>query len=86
MANRKWTDDEVKAEIAAAVKIVNEDRERAAYNSLHAKYGGGKPSGNDDDSDPKGPPAPPAKDSPDGDGEKPKRKSLWWGDTLDDSE
>lgn len=83
MTNRKWTDDEVKAEIAAAVKIVNEDRERAAYTSLHAKYGGSNPT-NDDGGNPNRPPAPPAKDPPDDDGGNAPKQSLWWGDRLND--
>jgi len=71
---REWTDDEVKAEIAAAVRIVAEDRERAEYTRLHEKY---KP---DPDTDPagNGKTPPPKKDGDDGEPPKPKR-GLWWG-------
>jgi len=72
MPKREWTDDEVKAEIAAAVKIVAEDRERATYAELHGKYGA--PVNPEDKGDGKTPP--PAKDKED---DKPPKTSLWWG-------
>jgi hypothetical protein len=83
MAGREWTDEEVQAEISAAVKMVAEDRERAEYNRLHGLYGA-KPDG-DDKGDGKTPP--PKKDDkkdgpPEGDGKK--RRSVWWGEQPED--
>ena len=80
MADKKeWTDDEVKAEIAAAIKIVNEDRERASYKSLHEKYGGEPPK-------PDGEKTPPKIDKPEGEGgkEPEKTKRIFWGNPSAD--
>jgi len=73
---REWTDEEVQAEIAAAVKIVAEDKERAQYLALHERFGA-KP---DDSNQDPGKTPPPAKDDPKPD-DKPKKRSLWWGET-----
>ncbi len=64
--------DEAKAEIAAAIAIVREDKILA-----YMRGDGPKP--------PDGPPAPPKKDEPP---EPPKtaRKGLWWGDQLEDGQ
>lgn len=77
---KEWTDEEVQAEIREAVRIVNEDRERATYKQLHERYGQ-KDGSKDKPEDGKQPP-PPKDDG----GEPPakKRRSLWWGDRLED--
>jgi hypothetical protein len=75
MGSKEWNDDEVKAEIADAVRIVHEDREKQTYNSLHEKYGRTPES---DPQDGKNGP-PPKKDAPEGDTPK-KRRSLYWGE------
>jgi hypothetical protein len=78
MMVRKWTDEEVQAEIKAAVAIVNEDRERATYQTLHERFGTNNDPGNDSGNG--GPPAPPKKDA-DADPEPTApKKGLWWGD------
>ena len=78
---REWTDEEVRAEIAEAVRIVREDQEKATYKSLHEKYGekaeppDGKKGGKE--------PPPPKEDG--GEPDKPKgKRSLWWGDRLNE--
>lgn len=78
---KEWTDEEVQAEIRAAVEIVRADREKARYLELHGKYGQTptdppNPSGGTD-------PPPPKNDG--GDPPKKGRRSLWWGDRLDES-
>lgn len=65
---REWSDDDVRAEIAAAVKIVREDREKAEYQRLHGMYGA--PEGQ--------PPVPPEKEPP----EPVKKRGIWWGEQL----
>jgi hypothetical protein len=86
MTNRKWTDDEVKAEIREAVRIVTEDREKATYATLHEKYGN-KDAPNPDDSKDgdksKSPPRKEGEPEPDLDRSKQKR-SLFWGDQLNE--
>jgi hypothetical protein len=74
---RAWTDEEVQAEIAAAVKIVHDDRRRATYAQLHEEFGGQAR----DPSDPKPPPKEPGNDPQD----KP-RRGLWWGPSDDDDD
>lgn len=71
---KEWTDDEVKSEIAEAIRIVREDRFEAFVRSR-------VPSNNDPNSNPGSPP-PSNGGNPDanGGGEK-KRKSLWWGES-----
>jgi len=81
---KKWTDEEVQAEIREAVKIVSEDRERARYAQLHEKYGKGSGDGSGDsdsgnNGDGKTPPKKDGEPEPDLDGGG-KRKSLWWGE------
>lgn len=76
MANRNWSDDEIREAIKDAHRIYMEDHgNRALYDKLHSQYGGeGEPK-----NDPSG--APPPKDPPaEPPAEKPKR-SLWWGET-----
>jgi hypothetical protein len=63
---KDWTDDEIRAMIADSRRIVEEDREKATYTTLHEKYGV--------KADPKAPP--PKQDDPPPD-DKPKRKPLW---------
>lgn len=77
---KEWTDEEVTAEIREAVRIVNEDRERATYAQLHERYGQ-KPPPEGDPKDGKNTPPPKT------DGTEPpkKRRSIWWGDRLDET-
>lgn len=78
MTSRKeWTDEDVRAEIAEAVRIVAEDREKARYRELHGKYGSGDQPPADDGNGPK---PPPAKDEP----SKPKKRTLYWGERDED--
>lgn len=83
---KEWTDEEVQAEIREAVRIVNEDRERATYAELHSRYGtkpeGEGDEGGGDEGDGKTKP-PPAK-APKTKEEKTARKSLWWGEIEDE--
>jgi hypothetical protein len=84
---KKWTDEEVQAEIRAAVQMVAEDRERARYASLHEKYGqqtdpGSSGNGGDPPGDDKTPPKKDEDPEPDlGNG---KKRSLWWGEISDE--
>jgi hypothetical protein len=66
---KEWTDEEVQAEIRAAVDIVKEDR---FLKALSSKL---------DTKPPDGPPAPPRKDPPEKPDDKPPaaKGSLWWG-------
>lgn len=82
---KKWTDEEVQQEIKDAVRIVNEDREKASYAQLHEKYG--KPASDDSGgsdggsgSDDKTPPKKEGETDPDLGKSK---KSLWWGEMSD---
>lgn len=82
---RKWTDEEVQKEIRDAVAIVAQDRERAQYLALHERYGSKDDSGKGDP--PKdGPTPPPAKDGDPPPEPTEKKKSLWWGDALEDGD
>lgn len=69
--------DEAKAEIAAAVKIVAEDRNSARLRAIHDHLM--PPTPENTPPDPDGPQPPPKKDdAPD---DPPKKKvSLWWGE------
>lgn len=80
---KKWTDEEVQAEIQAAVKIVAEDRERAEYARLHGKYGteSDNPNGDSGSDDGKTPPKKEGETEP---SVETGRKSLWWGAVTDD--
>jgi hypothetical protein len=74
--SKEWTDEEVQAEISAAVAIVREDRfEKFIRARIGEPSGDGKPT-----KDEKTPPAPndPPKNDP------PKKRSLWWGDQAND--
>ena len=83
---KKWTDEEVQEEIKNAVKIVQEDRERADYARLHERYGKAPEgdSGSGDSSNGDGKKAPPTKE---GETEPPVesggKRSLWWGDATE---
>lgn len=88
MTAKKWTDEEVQAEIKNAVRIVTEDRERASYAQLHEKYGkeaSGDPSGSDGGSngDGKTPPKKEGETESDLEGSG-KKRSLWWGEMSDE--
>jgi hypothetical protein len=76
MTRKEWTDDEVQAEIREAVRIVNEDRERATYKSLHERYG-------KESTDPPGTPPKKEGDADPPEGNK-KSKSLYWGEGHDE--
>lgn len=72
---KEWTDEEVKAEIAEAVRIVREDKFEAFVRGRmgNAPESGGKPGS-----------APPPTDPKDPGKETSKRGSLWWGQALED--
>lgn len=75
---KEWTDEEVRAEIAAAVAIVREDRfEQFVRSKIGPTGSAGGPPGN---GDPKSPPRGDAKESV----TEKKRRSLWWGEDLDE--
>lgn len=75
MAGKDWTDEEIRAEIGAAVKMVAEDKEKIEYQRLHGKFS--TPPTKD------GPQPPPEKDPPTDPPEK-KKRSIWWGETTED--
>lgn len=79
---REWTDEEVQAEIREAVRIVQEDKDRAAYKQLHERFGQA-PTEPDNPKD--NPGVPPQKDN-NGEPAKKGRKSLWWGNALEGDE
>lgn len=70
---KEWNDDDVKAEIAAAVAIVREDRFEAFVRDKFPKTDGNSGSGNDQSGN--------AGSGNPGDGTSKSKKSLWWGDT-----
>jgi len=76
MPNKEWTDEEVNAAIADAVRIVREDkfeafvRGRVGTNSTNAD--GSNTSANDQGN---------GNSSDSGNGAPKAKKSLWWGDT-----
>lgn len=68
---KSWTDDEVQAYLDEQVAIVRDDRDRAAYRTLHERFKD-KPDSQGDGKTPppdKGDPAP-----------GPKKRGLFWGD------
>lgn len=73
MPSKEWSDDEVKAEIAAAIAIVREDRfeafvrNKVGQTNDNPPGGDGKPGDNGNGG---GNPDPASK----------KSRSLWWGD------
>ena len=74
--------DAAKAEIAAAVKIVREDKQYAMLADLHGTL---PPKA--DPPPPDGPQPPPPKPTdppPDPPTDLPKRKGIWWGDQIED--
>jgi len=69
--------DEAKAEIAAAVKIVAEDKNSARLRAIHAHLIPETPENTPPgDGDPTPPPA--KEGDPEPDKDKPKGKGLWW--------
>lgn len=75
---KEWTDDEVAAEISAAVQIVREDR---MDKFIRERLG---PSGSSPTKDPEKT-APPGKTEP-GTSTPPKpKRSLWWGEIEGES-
>lgn len=71
--SKEWTDDEVRAEIAEAIKIVREDRFEQFVRSKIGPVGG-----NSEPTEPKAPPRGEPKDAP----TDKKKRSLWWGEDL----
>jgi len=71
---KEWTDEEVQAEISAAVAIVREDRFEKFVRDKVGGSGSGDPGKGD-----KTPP--PAKE---GGNPPPTKRSLWWGDQTND--
>lgn len=71
---KEWTDDEVTKEIRDAVAIVREDRLetflRGRFAQTDSDSGNSGNAGTDKGSDA-------------GNGDKPKRKSLWWGEPTE---
>jgi hypothetical protein len=86
-SKKEWTDDEIRAEIKDAVRIVAEDREKARYLELHSRYGAKPEEGEkteeteetEDDGGTKPPPQKPPKEE----GTK-KKRSLWWAESDDE--
>lgn len=69
---KEWTDDDVKAEIAAAIAIVREDRFEAFVRDKFPQAGSNSGSGNDGSGN--------TGSGNQGDGTTKPKKSLWWGD------
>lgn len=77
--------DEAKAEIAAAVKIVREDKEHARLRAIHEHLI--PPTPETDPPKPGDPVPPPTSQTPnEPDPPKSKKAGLWWGDSLEDEE
>jgi hypothetical protein len=72
---KEWSDDEISAEIKRCHDIVREDRERAQYTTLHERFGK-----TETDTETEGKPPPAKETGPEGD-PKPKKRSIWWGET-----
>ncbi len=68
---KEWTDDEVQAEINAAVQIVREDKQYKMLSDIHSR----NPS---DPANPSGNPPPPGSN---GNPADKKKKGLFWGET-----
>jgi hypothetical protein len=68
---REWTDDEVTKEIRDAVAIVREDRLETFLRGRFGNQSDDKGDSGNAGTDPK---------SDAGNGNAPKRKSLWWGE------
>ena len=82
---KEWTDDEVREEISAAVKIVQADKERAEYNRLHGLYGTKSDSeDNPDDKQDDDKVPPPKKEGSPQDKTNGRKRSIWWAATDDD--
>lgn len=69
---KEWTDDDVKAEIAAAVAIVREDKFEAFVRDKFPKTNDNQGSGNAGTGN--------VGTGNSGDGQTKPKKSLWWGD------
>jgi hypothetical protein len=74
MGAKEWSDEEVQAAIKEAVHIVREDR---FEKFVRGKVGGATPP-------PGGPTPPPGKPGDPPADPLPKRKSIWWGEQLED--
>lgn len=74
---KEWTDEEVRAEIAAAVSIVREDR---FEKFVRSKIGPADQGNGNGPADPKTPP----RGEPAANPADKKKKSLWWGEELDE--
>lgn len=71
---KEWNDDDVKAEIAAAIAIVREDKFEAFVRTKLASNAGDKNGGDGKSGD--------GGNSGGNDGTPPKgKKSLWWGES-----
>lgn len=81
--------EDAKAELAAAIAIVREDRFEKFVRS-HTVKPVEKPKDPVLDDDEKGPNPPPPKDDPEtdpkNDPDKPKSKSAWWGELMEDDD
>lgn len=77
---KEWNDDEIKAEIAEAVRIAREDgilrSIRDLPNQLREAMGSGNPKPDSEPTEGNPPPPKEPKDS----NATPKSKSLWWGE------
>lgn len=80
-----WTDDEVRKEINDAVRIAREDgilkHVRGLAERLDKLLAG--PDGHPPD-DTTGQPPPPSDPKPSGAKDQKKRRSLWWGEAIDE--
>jgi hypothetical protein len=76
---KEWTDEEVRQEIADALRIFREDK---FEKFVRSKIGPVTPG--DNNGDDKTPPTPPRGDKQEG-ATAPKKRSLWWGDLNEQS-
>lgn len=74
MGEKQWTDDEVKSEIADAVRIVREDK-------FEAFVRGKLPAPPDDKNGGNGNPPSGQSGNPGDPGSSSKKRSLWWGES-----
>lgn len=70
---REWTDDEVQAQIAAAIQIVREDKFDAFLRSRTTPPDPNPPGGTN-------PPTPNGNPNPPDPNQSKPKKSLWWGE------
>ena len=79
--------EEAKAEIAAAIQIIKEDRAEKFYREMrdHLKGSSVQPTSVEPPVDPNKPVPPPVKDKPEDKPEdKPKKRGLWWNPEDDE--